>query len=224
MFLGHFGLALAAKRPAPEVSLGTSVLAAQWPDLLWPALLLVGLERVEVDPGNTVVTPLRFVRYPITHSLLMALVWALLVGGAYRVLSGGRRGAWWLGGLVLSHWVLDFLSHRPDLPLLPGGGFRVGLGLWNSLWGTLAVEIGLFGLGVVTYARETRPRDRIGRWALVGLVFFLLATYVANLLGPPPPGAGAIAVAGLAMWLLVAWAYWIDAHRAVRRRRDGGAG
>jgi hypothetical protein len=185
--------------------------------------LLLGPERVEVDPGNTVVTPLRFVQYPITHSLAMAIVWAAIIGVAYGVVSGRRREAGWLAGLVVSHWALDFLTHRPDLPLFPGGGPRVGLGLWDSLWGTVVAELGLFALGALIYARATRPRDGIGRWAFAGLVVFLLAVYLANLVGPPPPGSRAIALAGLAMWLLVAWAYWLDAHRATRgASRTGG--
>jgi hypothetical protein len=117
---------------------------------------------------------------------------------------------------VLSHWLLDFLVHRPDLPLTIQGTERFGLGLWNSLPGTLAAELLLYALGVGLYVRFTRARDRWGTLGLWGLVGFLLIVYLANLFGPPPPSVGAIAWAGHAMWLLVAWGYWVDRHRQPR--------
>jgi membrane-bound metal-dependent hydrolase YbcI (DUF457 family) len=132
MFIGHFGVALAGKRAAPKTSLGTLILAAQFLDLLWPVFLLLGIEHVEIAPGITRVSAMNFTDYPISHSLLMALVWSALVGGVYYGLRRDRRAAWVVAALVLSHWVLDFIVHRPDLPLWPGGQARAGLGLWNS--------------------------------------------------------------------------------------------
>ncbi len=213
MFLGHIGVAMAAKRAAPRTSLGTLVAASIWIDLVWPALLLAGLERVRIDPGNTAVTPLDFERYPFTHSAVAVIAWALLFGAAYLARTGYRRGAAVAGLLVASHWVLDAIVHRPDLPLAPGGP-KVGLGLWNSVPATFAVELGLLALGVVLYVRAAPARDGIGRWALAGLVAFVVAVYLANVLGPPPPSERAIAVGGLAQWLFVPWAAWIDRHRA----------
>ena len=69
--------------------------------------------------------------------------------------------------LVVSHWVLDFITHTPDMPLYPGGP-KFGLGLWNSIAGTMAIEAAMFAAGVWIYTQVTRPRDRIGRWAFVG--------------------------------------------------------
>lgn len=213
MFIGHFAVGFAAKRLAPQASLGTLFFATQFIDLLWPALLLFGVERVQIAPGNTAFTPLDFEHYPWSHSLLAVLNWSVLVGVAYYLVRHDRRTSLVLGLLVVSHWLLDFLTHRPDLPLWPGGE-QVGLGLWNSVPGTLVLEIGLFVLGVLIYLRTTRARDGIGRWALVALVVFLAALYAGNLLGPPPPDVTAIAWVGHAQWLLVAWGYWIDRHRA----------
>jgi membrane-bound metal-dependent hydrolase YbcI (DUF457 family) len=213
MFIGHFGVGFGAKPLAPRVSLGTLFFAAQFVDLLWPMLLLLGFERVRVDPEATVVTPLAFDHYPISHSLLMTLFWALLVGTGYFLLRKNRTGAVVLGGLVLSHWVLDLFMHRPDLPLYPGAATEVGLNAWSSLPLTLAIEIPLFALGVWLYTRSTSPRDAMGRWGLVGLVTFLLVVYASNLFGPPPPSALAIAWVGQAQWLIVLWAYWVDKHR-----------
>jgi membrane-bound metal-dependent hydrolase YbcI (DUF457 family) len=212
MFIGHFAVGLAAKRIAPRVSLGTLFAAAQLLDLIWPALILLGVEKVRVDPGNTAFTPLDFVSYPWTHSLLMVLVWATLFALIYLARTGSSRGAWVVGALVLSHWVLDYVSHRADLPLAPGAA-RVGLGLWNSVPATVIVEGGLFVLGVYLYAAATRARNRTGQIAFWAFVVFLVGIYIANMLGPPPPSARAIGVAGLAMWLFIPWAVWIDRNR-----------
>jgi membrane-bound metal-dependent hydrolase YbcI (DUF457 family) len=211
MFLGHFAIGFAAKRAAPLASLGTLFLAAQFIDLLWPLLVLAGIERVRIAPGITVVTPLDFEHYPWSHSLLMVLVWGVLFAAVYFLVRRDRRTSLVLGLAVVSHWVLDWLTHRPDLPLAPGAE-RVGLGLWNSLAGTLVVELGLFALGVFLYMRVTQARDRTGVWALWGLVAFLVAIYAGNLFGAPPDAA-AIAWVGQAQWLLILWGYWIDRHR-----------
>ena len=215
MFVGHFGVGFAGKAAAPRASLGTLFLAAQFVDLLWPTLLLAGLERVEIRPGITRVTPLDFVSYPISHSLLAAVAWGLLFAAVYGLARRYAVGAVTTFAAVVSHWLLDFLTHRPDLPLAPGSDARVGLGLWNSLPGTVVVELAIFGAGVALYLRTTKAADRTGSIALWGLVGFLLVIYAANLLGPPPPAVGPIAWAGHAQWLLVAWAYWVDRHRTL---------
>jgi len=216
MFVGHFGVGFGAKAAAPRASLGTLVLASQFIDLLWPSLLLAGLETVEIRPGITKVTPLDFTSYPISHGLLAVVVWGLLFAGVYQVARKYVAGAVTMFVAVVSHWVLDLLTHRPDLPLWPGSDAKVGLGLWNSLPGTLAVELAIFAAGVAFYVRTTRPVDRTGTYALAGLVAFLLLIYSGNLFGSVPPGVKAIAWAGQAQWLLVAWAYWVDRHRTLR--------
>jgi len=212
MFIGHFAVGLAGRRLTPRVSLGTWFLSVQWLDLVWPLLLVAGLEHVRIDPGNTAMTPLDFYDYPITHSLAAALVWSLLFALIYYARRRDRAAAALLGAGVLSHWLLDAIVHRPDLPLWPGGPM-VGLGLWQSVPLTVTIETAMFAAGVFVYARATRPLDRTGRIALWSLVGFLYAIYLANVFGPPPPSIGALEGAGLAMWLLVPWAYWIDRHR-----------
>jgi len=216
VFIGHFGIGFGAKAVAPRASLGTLFLAAQFIDLLWPTLLLLGVERVRIEPGTTAVTPLVFEHYPVSHSLLAVAAWALLLALAYRFLRQDRRGAWVVGLAVLSHWLLDAVVHQPDLPLYPGSAVLAGLTLWDSLTATLAVELPLFMAGVWFYLRATRPRDRVGTWGLGGLVGLLLAIYAGNLAGPPPPDVTAIAWVGQLQWLLVLWAYWVDAHRCNR--------
>jgi hypothetical protein len=215
MFISHFALGFAAKKVAPKASLGTLFLATQFVDLLWPLLLLLGWERVLIEPGNTVVTPLNFTHYPISHEFLSVLLWGVVIGGIYFAIKKDRKTSLWLGLLVVSHWILDFISHRPDLPLLPGLDIKVGLGLWNSLIGTILVEGGLFVFGVCYYVQSTKAKNKIGLWALWGLVAFLVIIYLGNLFGPPPPAVKPIAYLGLLQWLLVIWAYWIDHNRKV---------
>ncbi len=217
MFIGHFAVGFAAKRAVPMVSLGSLFLACQLADLLWPNFVLMGLETVEIDPGNTAFTPLNFVSYPYSHSLLALAGWGLAFAVLYKWV---RRGAWSavaaLAAVVLSHWVLDVVSHRPDMPVTLSGPERLGLGLWNSVPATIAVEVILLAVGVFLYTRATVPRDRTGMVSLWLLVGFLLAINIANLLGPPPPSYLAVAWAAQAVWLLVAWGYWIDRHRKPR--------
>jgi hypothetical protein len=215
MFLGHYGVALAAKRASPETSLGVLVLAAQWLDLLWPILLLLGVERVAIAPGITRMVPLDFLHYPWSHSLLMVLLWAALLGGAVAWRLGFRAGSV-VALCVASHWFLDVLMHRPDLPLLPGSDARLGLGLWNSPVATVVLEAAFFLGGLWVYLRTTEPADRVGRWSFWAWVAFLTAIEVGNFTGPPPPSATAVARVTLLLWLLVPWTAWFDRHRRVR--------
>jgi len=214
VFVGHYALAFGAKRYAPSVSLGTLFLACQFADLLWPTLVVLGIEHVEVDPGNTAVTPLNFVSYPYSHSLVMLVLWSALFALVYRAIRGWHANAIAVvATLVFSHFVLDFVTHRPDLPLTLTGSRRVGLGLWNWPMATLAIEATLFLVGTAVYAAVTRARDRIGSLGLWALIAFLTAIYFAAIFGPPPPSAAAVAMAGHLSWLFVAWAYWVDRHR-----------
>jgi hypothetical protein len=214
MFIGHYALAFGAKRAAPSVSLGTLFLACQFADLLWPTLLLLGIEAVEVAPGITVVTPLNFVRYPYSHSLIMLLAWSVLFAVSYLVLRGRRpAAAITLAALVFSHFVLDFITHRPDLPITVGGATRVGLGLWNAPAIALPLELLMLAIGIWIYAKATSARDRTGSRALWGLAAFLFLVHLANFFGPPPPSPAAIAWSAQGLWLVVAWGYWVDRHR-----------
>ncbi|HZP01626.1 MAG TPA: hypothetical protein VFD30_15155 [Terriglobia bacterium] len=213
MFIGHYGVALAAKRVAPKVSLGTLVLAAQLVDLIWPILLLLGIEHVCIDPGNMAATPLDFYDYPYTHSLAGAVGWAIGLASLYLVVRRYVCGAVVVGLCVVSHWFLDAIVHRPDLLIIPGGQTRIGLGVWNSLPAAMAVELGTLAIGLGIYVIATRARDRVGRWALWTLVVVLIGLWLGAILGPPPPSVKALAVMGLFGWAFVLWGYWIDRHR-----------
>ncbi len=213
MFVGHFALALAAKKAAPKTSLGTLMLSTGFVDVLWPFFVLFGWEHVRIDVGNTAFTPLDFYDYPWTHSLVMGVVWGLVFGGIYYALKRYRRGALIVGLGVLSHWVLDFASHRPDMPLIPWGGPKLGLGLWNSVPATLVVELVMFAAGIAVYARSTRARDKKGSWGFWGFMVFLFLFYLGNSFGPPPPSAEMIGWFGPVSLALFAIPYWVDRHR-----------
>ncbi len=214
MFIGHYAVALGAKRCAPKTSLGALIAAAAALDLVWPVLVLTGIEQVAVAPGITAFTPLDFISYPYSHSLLFSLAWGgLFAGVVYYAGQRYARGAIVAGLLVVSHWVLDVVSHRPDMPLTPWDGNRLGLGLWFSVPATLAVESAMFAVGVALYARVSKPVDGIGRWGFAAFIALVALIYLAAAFGPPPPGATAVAASGLAQWLIVALAAWIDLHR-----------
>lgn len=224
MFIGHFGLGFAAKAAAPRTSLGTLFLAAQWIDLVWPTLLLLGVERVLIDPSLPGLTPLAFVHYPYTHSLAAVLGWALLLGGAYFALTRYTRGALVVGALVASHWLLDAIVHRADLPLSLDGAARIGLGLWqNSPVAAIAIEVLVFVAGVLLFWRAfAADASRGARWGTAALVAFLALVHLGNLFGPPPPSVQAIAWVGQAQWLLVLAGYVID-HRPRAPLRSAAA-
>ncbi|HEX2167018.1 MAG TPA: hypothetical protein VHG09_07225 [Longimicrobiales bacterium] len=212
MFLGHIAAGLAAKRIAPRTSTAVLLGAPLLVDLLWPFFLLLGVEHVEIEPDSTAYTPLTFTEYPITHSLLTGLGWAALAGAIYFAFSKNRRGALVVAALVVSHWIFDWIVHQPDLPLYPGSA-EYGLGLWNSVAGTVLLEAALFTAGVALYLRATRATDRQGSlsfWLLVGI---LVLSAIGNVLGPPPPSQTGLAIFSLILWLIPLWGIWIERHR-----------
>lgn len=215
MFIGHFAVAFATKKAVRDVSLGTLFVAAQLPDVIWPILVLAGVEKVRIAPGITAVTPLEFLSYPYSHSLLFVVVWAAVLAGVYGAVWRAPRAMPWLAVAVVSHWLLDVASHRPDMPVLPSGPL-LGFGLWNSRPATVLVEGTLFGAGLLLYSRVTVARSRAGSIGLSVLVALLLVAYFGAVFGPPPPSPEAVAWSGVAGWLLVGAAHWVDRQRPAR--------
>jgi membrane-bound metal-dependent hydrolase YbcI (DUF457 family) len=213
MLIGHYAVGLASKRAAPRVPLAVLVAAPVFLDLLWPIALLTGVESVKIDKSYSAVVPLDLHDYPYTHSLAMALAWSALFALAWFVHARDTRASAVLFLTAFSHWILDWVTHPPDMPLWPGSATHVGLDLWRSVPATLAIEIAMFAGALLLYIRATLPRDRTGTTALVGYALFLLAIYLASVLGPPPPNPTAVALAALGQWPLLLWARWIDAHR-----------
>ena len=213
MFLGHFGAGFAGKKFSKSASLGTYFMAAQWIDLLWPILLLLGIEKVKIEPGISNVTPLNFNYYPFTHSLAAAIIWGVIFGVIYFLIKKNAKTSIILGVFVVGHWVLDFLVHIPDLPIFPGSELKVGLGLWNSFTATIILEGLIFGIGIYLYYKVTKTKNKTGTYSLIGLVVFLILIYISNLFGPPPDSVKAIGIVGNAQWLIILWGYWIDKNR-----------
>jgi membrane-bound metal-dependent hydrolase YbcI (DUF457 family) len=213
VFIGHYALGFAAKRLAPRTSLGTLFVAPTLADLLWPIFLLLGVEHAHVVPGPNPFLTLWLDDYPYSHSLFALIVWGALFGYVYKAKTGDKRAALVIALLVASHWVLDVVTHRPDIQLYPGGA-KLGLGLWNSPAATVIVESILLIAGVAVYLRATRARDGVGRWGIWGLAVVLAGSYYSTLFTPSPTDMRALAIGGLffeAVFVLVAW--WVDRHR-----------
>jgi hypothetical protein len=217
MFIGHYAVGLASKNLAPRTSLGVLVAAPILLDLLWPIFLLLGWEHVYVEPNSNPFLRFTFDSYPISHGLVAVAGWATLFAALYYGFTRYRLGAIviWMG--VVSHWALDYVVHRPDLPLYAGSSRLVGLGLWNHRWPAIAVEAVLFGLGIWVYLRQTKAKDSIGTYAFWGFVVILLLAYALTAFGPAPPASiKKIALATLGTGLLIPWAWWFDSHRESR--------
>jgi membrane-bound metal-dependent hydrolase YbcI (DUF457 family) len=215
MFIGHFAVGMAAKSAKPSLSLGTYFLAAQFVDLLWPTLLLLNLEQVAISPGITAMTPLDFVHYPYTHSLVMGLVWATIGFALIYFFKKDSQAGLIIAACVFSHWLLDFFTHRPDLPITLSETTKVGLGLWNYKAATICIETGLFIAGIWLYVKHSKAIDKTGNYSFWGLIAFLALISISNIVGPPPSSAEAIAWSAQLQWLIIIWAYWADRHRTL---------
>jgi membrane-bound metal-dependent hydrolase YbcI (DUF457 family) len=216
MFLGHYGIAFAAKRVAPDTSLGTFTFAAQFLDELWPILLLVGVEHVSIDPSYMPANPIVFTSYPISHSLAMAALWGALIGLIYFFRRRDGRAAMLVALAVISHWFLDVPMHAPDLPLWPGSSVRVGFSVWNSIPATIIIELIFFFGGLWSYLRYTRAQDKIGTWALWSVVVALLLIFAISFVTPPPGSEQAVGWSALVLWVFIPWAAFADRHREIR--------
>ncbi|HEX6273224.1 MAG TPA: metal-dependent hydrolase [Polyangiaceae bacterium] len=215
MFVGHFAVGFAAKRAAPRLSLPLLFVAVAFLDILWPLFIVLGIEHARIVPGITEASPLDLYDYPWSHSLLTSLGWSVAVALPFAA-KRRTREALVVAGCVFSHFVLDFVTHRPDLPLAPGTDGRYGLGLWNALVPAVLVEALLFAAGVYVYVRSTRAT---GRWGTIGLGAFvavLALSWLSGVFGPPPPGIQVVAVTALVfMPITLAWAWAIDRARPV---------
>ncbi|HZH67450.1 MAG TPA: metal-dependent hydrolase [Flavisolibacter sp.] len=210
MFIGHFAVGFAAKSLKSKPSLGTYFLAAQFPDLLWPTFLLLNIEKSEISQIAANPIPLSFTHYPISHSLLTVIGWGVLFALVYTLLKKNKNAAIILGVCVVSHWLLDFFVHIPDLPLYPGNSPLFGLGMWRLKTAVLVVEVLMLATGVFLYLKASRTKSRKGSYATLAFVFILLVVHLLNVFGPPPPSMKAVAWAGQLQWLFVLWGYLID--------------
>jgi len=224
VFIGHFAVGFASKRAAPRASLGVLMAAPLFLDLLWPIFLIAGIETVRIEPGPNPFLTLDLHDFPWSHSLVTSLAWSLIAAALFWAATRYGRGAVVIGAGVFSHFVLDFVTHRPDMPLFPGSATSVGLGMWYRPAVTVAVETALYVVGVAIYARTTRAINRRGAFAFWALVLLLPLFYASTLLGPPPGSVEVIKYGGLTGWLFPVWAWWIDRNRTVRVPPAAAAG
>jgi hypothetical protein len=215
MFLGHLAVGFAAKKVAPKASLGVLLGASEFIDLLFPVFVLTGWEQVRIEGGSNPFLASSYF-YPFSHSLAMTLLWALAAALVYWLITRYRTGSLVVGLAVLSHWVLDLISHKPDMPLYPGDSPMLGLGLWYSVSGTVAVELIMLATGVWLYLSVSRSRDWIGRIGLWSFLALMVLIYFSMMSGPPPPNQSAFAWVGVAFVLFLLGAHWFDRHRGVK--------
>jgi hypothetical protein len=219
MFIGHLAVGLAAKKASPKLNLGLLFIACQLLDLIWPVLVLTGVEQVSVDHSATAVTPFNFSYYPYSHSLLMTIIYSLVLGVVITKVSKSTRAGIVFGIVVSSHWFLDLLTHRPDLPLY-FDELKVGLGLWNSVMATFIVEVVIFIIGIFFYLKTSpliTKKRKVIFWSMIAFLFLI---YIGNIFGPKIPidtHPNAIAGPALALWLIVVWGYFADKNNSIKK-------
>ena len=220
MFVGHFAVGFFAKLVAPRVSLPVLFAAVSFLDILWPLFIVLGIEHARIVPGITEASPLDLYDFPWSHSLVTSLAWSIAFALPLFTARHVREGLV-VAGCVFSHFVLDFVTHRPDLPLAPGMEERYGLGLWNALVPAVVIEASLFALGVIAYVRGTKAT---GRWGTIGLYSFvalMTLSWLSGVFGPAPPGIQVVAITALIFIpITLAWSWKIDRARPIRARAD----
>jgi hypothetical protein len=208
MFVGHFAVALVAKRATPRLSLPLLFAAVQFLDILWPVFILLGIEHARIVPGLMQASPLDLYDMPYSHSLATSILWSVLFALPLLVVRRVREGLV-LAFCVFSHFILDFVTHRPDLPLAPGSARRFGLGLWNFRTAEVAVEALLFAAGIAVYVRGTTATKRMGSIGFGIFMAVLAAIWLGGAYGPAPPDIKVVAwslVVSMPIILLTAWA------------------
>lgn len=221
MFIGHFAPALVAATSPRAPGLGTLFVAAQLVDWGFFTLAMVGVEKMRIEPGATAMVPFDLYQMPYTHSLIGAAGWALAFGLVIMVYRRNAVGGMLAGLVVLSHWVLDWLTHRPDLTLT-GSGEAYGLGLWNYPAIAIPLEIGIVLAAFLFYLRRTR--GPVGQ--PVVLLTVMLAMQAVNWFGPEPEQASVFLYvqALIAFAVITALAVWVGENRYYSKRRGLAAG
>lgn len=213
MFIGHYGPAAAVA--GNRIKLWHGFVAVQFLDILWAPFVLLGIEHVRIVENFTASNHFDLYDMPYTHSLVMALFWSALAGGAYQLLRKG--GGWIIGALVFSHWLLDFVTHKPDLELWFGGP-KVGLALWDNRPLAVSAEFALLIAGLALYLMRTRASGVMGRAAPLILFALLAAAQLFGNFGPPPESAAMAAQSAIIAYLVfAALAAWVDGTRVVKR-------
>ncbi|HEX6732757.1 MAG TPA: hypothetical protein VF074_22245 [Pyrinomonadaceae bacterium] len=217
MHVGHFAAGMIARHFDTKISLGTFILAAMLADFLWCVFMLAGAEQVQFKTVPGAANYFEPLNIAWSHSLVMDVIWATLFAAAYFLWRRNTSAAGLLFVIVLSHWPLDVIAHRPDMPLAPVVESQFGLGLWTNIPATIIVEGGLWLLGVILYIRTTKSKRRFGPYVFWGVVLLLTLLWYNNIAGPPPPDPRIAPLFSLVYFsLVVAWAYWMNRLRPAR--------
>ena len=219
MFIGHYGVALVAKKVDKNISLGLLFFATQFVDILFFVLILMGIERMSIVPGITAANPLDFTYYPYSHSLTASLLWAGLFFAVLKIRplksgSQNNRIALVVAAIVLSHFFLDVIVHRPDLPLFGDDSYKLGLGLWNYVISSSLIEILILVAGLWLYLKSTKGITFGGEYGMIIFSVFLIVMLMTSLFIPPPPDIMGLAIFGLVYQLMmVGVVSWLDRKR-----------
>ncbi len=216
MFVGHYAVALALKKFEKRVSLGILFLAVQFVDILFMPFVMLGIERMNIVPNFTQSTHFELEYMPYTHSLLASALWAALAYVVFRwVFVKDRSVALVVALAVFSHWILDLITHVPDLPLWSDNSMKLGLGLWNNAAASFTLEA-IFLVGSLwLYLQATRASTKLGKYGIGVFVLLLILINIFNIFGPPPQGGKMeMAIMGLsAYFIFAAVAFWLDRKR-----------
>jgi len=224
LFIGHFGVAFALKKYAPKTSLGILFIAAQLADIVFYILVPLGVEHLRIIPGFTEASPFDLYDYPISHSLLGAFAWSVITYLVIRFIplksledtTYRKRTALILSIAVFSHFVLDFIVHTPDLLLIPGFDVRVGLGLWNSLIGTIVAELAILLVGCLVYLKATPSGDgSVGAYGMYVFVAVLAVVFVGTPFMTFSDVLTVSIISELLYIMLALAAWWLDGKRNV---------
>lgn len=215
MFVGHYGPSFAIKAVRPAIPLWLLFISVQFIDVVWSILILLGIEKVRIVPGITASNPFDLYYMPYTHSMVAAILWSIAVGVLCKTIFAPRTwaAAGWIGAAVFSHWILDLLVHRPDLPLYDNS-MKIGFGIWNYPAAALALEAFLLFGGMIMYMRRTTPVNFIGRFGapVFGLLMVAMQAYI--FFGPAPASPGQLAVTALVSYVVFAAVIqWLDRQR-----------
>ena len=213
MFVGHYGPAFLAKRADRTIPLWVLFIAVQFLDVLWAPFVLLGIEKVRIVPGITKASPLDLYYMPYTHGLIGAIVWSVVFALAYQLLARPTttRPSIIVGLAVFSHWVLDLLVHRPDLPLWDNSA-KVGLGLWNAPAIELPLEA-LLLLGSIWWCYRDDLSRAIGTFVF-GVILVIIQ--IAGYFSPSPPSDMAVAMEAIVSYIVFAFVIWWLQDRQTR--------
>ncbi len=216
MFVGHYGVSFATRSINRNVPLWLLFLAVQIVDVFWAIFVLLGIERVRIVPGITASNPLDLYYMPYTHSLVAAVAWSGIAFAAYKFIpavKGTLKSALVVAGAVFSHWVLDLIVHRPDLPLYDDT-YKMGLGLWNYPTIALGLEAGILFGGILLYLKSTTPVSAVGKYGVLVLGMVMVPIQATVFFGPPPSSDRAAALTALVLYVVFAWvASWLEKKR-----------